>query len=56
MNEEIENLESKIQLYLDMIEEINRGNHFEANPEVLVELECEYHRLIDSRQKLKQAL
>jgi hypothetical protein len=53
MNDEIEILEYQIKLHLDMIEEINSRNHFEANPEVIVEMERAYNKLVQRLQKIK---
>ena len=42
-------IDDQIAIYRDMIEEIENNNHFEANPEVLLELEREYKNLIERK-------
>lgn len=44
-----DDLDDQIAIYNDMIEEIVQNNHFEANPEVLVELEREYGKLVGKK-------
>ncbi|MDA3812531.1 MAG: hypothetical protein PF518_19610 [Spirochaetaceae bacterium] len=55
-SDEIRKLKKQIAIYHDMIQEIEKNNHFEANPEVLIEMDREYKRLVERYEILKEGI